>query len=313
MSDEHEPEAGSRPPAERPLPADPPRGDPRRDDPRPADPPTDDSRPEDPRIAEIVAAIRARTPARLLLGRRGGSYRTRDRLALEADHAAAVDAVWRDLDPHRDWPAGFLEEWGFACVASAAATREEHIRRPDRGRILAADAVAVLREACPAGAELQVIVGDGLSAAAVAEQVPRLLPLVAAAALARGWTLGRPILVRHCRVGIMNAIGGILGPRVAVLLVGERPGLRFADSLSAYLAWRPAEHHTDADRNLVATIHAAGTPPDRAAERIIALVAEMMRLGTSGPVIKEVLPAVLPPPTTTARGLPDRPPVNPAP
>lgn len=89
----------------------------------------------------------------------------------------------------------------------------------------------------------------------------------------------------------MNAIGGILGPRVAVLLVGERPGLRFADSLSAYLAWRPAEHHTDADRNLVATIHAAGTPPDRAAERIIALVAEMMRLGTSGPVIKEVLPA----------------------
>lgn len=299
MSDGHGAEPGSRSPAEPSLP----------EELRRADPHT-----EDPRLAALVAAIRARTPARLLLGRRGGSYRTRDRLALEADHAAAVDAVWRSFDPHRDWPAGFCELWRILAVETAAATREEHVRRPDRGRILAADSAADVREGCPSGADLQIIVGDGLSAAAVAVQVPLLLPLLAAAARDRGWTLGRPILVRHCRVGILNAVGEVLAPRVAVLLIGERPGLGAADSLSAYMAFRPALCHTDANRNLVSNIHASGTPPDRAAERISALVAGMMRLGTSGPTLKEVLgPAALPPPKTSVPGLPDRPSVDPAP
>jgi hypothetical protein len=127
-----------------------------------------------------------------------------------------------------------------------------------------------------------------------------------AAARSRGWSLGRPILVRHCRVGILNHIGKILSPRVALLLVGERPGLRSTDSLSAYMAHRPAPHHTDAHRNLVSNIHAAGTPPERAAERIAALAAEMMRLETSGPLVKEVLrqEATLVPTAANARTLP---------
>lgn len=244
---------------------------------------------DDPRVAALVAAIRSRTPARILLERRGGSYRTRDQIALREDHAAAVDAVWRAFDARRDWPAGFRDAWDFVEAASAAATKEEHIRRPDLGRTFSSAAAAQVAAACPHGPDLQVVVGDGLSAGAVATQVPGLLPLLASAAAQRGWSFGRPILVRHCRVGILNQVGAMLAPRVAVLLVGERPGLRSAESLSAYMAYRPAPHHTDAHRNLVSNIHAAGTPAERAAARITAIAAEMIRLETSGPAIKEVI------------------------
>lgn len=243
----------------------------------------------DPRVAALVAAIRGRTPARLLLGRRGGSYQTADQIALRADHAAAIDAVWRGFDPRRDWTAEFFTRWDFLEAETAAGTRDCHVRRPDLGRIFSADSAARIAAACPPGADLQIVVGDGLSASAVVAHVPRLLPLVAAAAASRGWTFGRPIVVRHCRVGILNQVGAILSPQVAVLLVGERPGLRSAESLSAYMAHRPAPHHTDAHRNLVSNIHAAGTPPERAAERIAAIAAEMIRRGTSGTAIKESL------------------------
>jgi ethanolamine ammonia-lyase small subunit len=271
-------------------------------------PPARRTLPDDPRIATLVAAIRARTPARLLLERCGGSYRTRDQLALREDHAAAVDAVWKSLDPRSDWPAGFSEQWDFVAVSSAAATRQDFLRRPDRGRVLAAESAAAVQATCPPGADLQIVVGDGLSAGAVAAQVPRLLQPLVAAVGERGWSLGRPILVRHCRVGILNAVGAILAPRVAVLLIGERPGLRATDSLSAYMAHRPAEHQTDAHRNLVSNIHAAGTPPERAAERIVALAAEMMRLETSGPAIKETLGTIadVPLPAPSTSGLPVR-------
>jgi ethanolamine ammonia-lyase small subunit len=124
-----------------------------------------------------------------------------------------------------------------------------------------------------------------------------LLPLVAELAQAQRWSLGRPIFVRSCRVGIINAIGELLKPRVVVLLIGERPGLQTAESLSAYLAFRPTTGHTDAQRNVVSNIHAAGTPPARAAERIVALATDMMRCSTSGPAIKErLVPQVAAPP-----------------
>lgn len=279
-------------------------------------PPATANAPVAAHTAAFIAAIRDRTPARLLLERRGGSYRTSDQLALREDHAAAVDAVWRAFDPHRDWPADFRERWNFVEAASAATTKEDHIRRPDLGRVFSCDSAAKVVIACPHGADLQIVVGDGLSAGAIAKQVPRLLPLVAAAAARRDWSVGRPILVRHCRVGILNQVGAMLSPRVAVLLIGERPGLRTAESLSAYMAYRPAADHTDAHRNLVSNIHAAGSSPDQAAERITVIVAEMLRLATSGPAIKEVLgqhATLASPQRTTAHTMPSRPSPEPPP
>ena len=235
----------------------------------------------------LLAAIRARTPARLMLSRQGGSSSTAVQVGLRQDHAAAIDAVWRELEPETEWGAAFCSRWRFLKTLSAAATKEDYLRRPDQGRIFSPSSAADVAAECPPGADLQIVVGDGLSASAAAVQVPEVLPLLVAAAEVRHWTVGRPIFVRHCRVGILNHVGLLLEPHVAVLLVGERPGLRMSDSLSAYLAHRPRPGHTDAHRNLVSNIQAAGTSPARAVERIMALVAAMMRRGISGPAIKE--------------------------
>jgi ethanolamine ammonia-lyase small subunit len=105
--------------------------------------------------------------------------------------------------------------------------------------------------------------------------------------------VGRTFAIRHCRVGIMNEIGEALSPEVTVLLIGERPGLATADSLSAYMAYRPRHGHTDADRNLISNIHTRGAKPQDAAARILSLAAKMMESGASGYSIREETPTLL--------------------
>jgi len=163
--------------------------------------------------------------------------------------------------------------------------------RPDLGRQLDDHARAAVAANCPRGAGLQVVVGDGLSAAAVAAQVPRLLPLLVEEARRRGWAVGRPFFVRRCRVGVLNDVGELLDPEVVVLLIGERPGLATAESLSAYMAFRPRQGHTDANRNLISNIHVRGVSPVVAATRIINLAAQMMTARVSGLQVREELPA----------------------
>jgi ethanolamine ammonia-lyase small subunit len=234
----------------------------------------------------LIAAARERTPARVLMGRAGASYRTATQLDLRRDHAAAVDAVRAELDLHRDLGDQLVARWGLFEVRSQARDKVEYLARPDLGRRFAAEAAAGLRD-CPRGADFQVAVGDGLSAAAVAAQVPQLLPLLIEGAARRGWTCGRPFFIRYCRVGILNEIGARLDPAVAVLLIGERPGLAAADSLSAYLANRPRPGHTDAQRNLISNIHSRGTTPAEAADRVLQLASVILRLGRSGVSVKE--------------------------
>ncbi len=235
--------------------------------------------------AQLVAAIRARTPARLLVGRAGPAYRTETQLDLRQDHAAAVDAVQAELD----LPSEFLARWQLFKVRTQAENKADYLLRPDLGRRLGASARADLLLHGTVGADLQVVIGDGLSAAAVAAHIPALLPLLADGARAHGWTFGRPFVVRHCRVGLLNDLGEALDPVVAVLLIGERPGLATAESLSAYLAYRPRPGHSDAQRNLISNIHARGVSPPMAAGRILALAAKLRQLGQSGIEVKEDL------------------------
>ncbi len=149
---------------------------------------------------------------------------------------------------------------------------------------------------CSRGNDIQFAIGDGLSVTAVSAQVPALLPLLLEGARARGWTVGQTFAIRHCRVGILNEIGELLAPKVAVLLIGERPGLATAESLSAYMAYRPGTAHTDANRNLISNIHSRGLSPQAAADRILNLAAQMMALQASGFRIREQLPMAIPRP-----------------
>jgi ethanolamine ammonia-lyase small subunit len=239
-----------------------------------------------------VQAIRDRTPARILAGRAGPSYRTATQLQLRQDHAAARDAVWDEIELEKAFDADLHRRYGLFEVRTRAADKQRFLMRPDLGRRLTDESRQILRERCPAGADLQVVIGDGLSAAAVIAQVPALLPLLEGETRRRGWSFGQPFFVRHCRVGVLNDIGEILNPEVVVLLIGERPGLATAVSLSAYMAYRPRAGHTDARRNLISNIHARGIPPIEAAPRILALAEAMRRLGTSGIAVKESRPGL---------------------
>lgn len=244
-------------------------------------------------LSAALAAVRARTPARLVVGRSGPAYRTATQLQLREDHAAAVDAVRAELDMIRDLGAPLVERFGLLEVATRAADKTQYLLEPESGRRLSDEAKATIAGECPHGADLQIAMGDGLSVAAVIEQVPKLLPLLVAGAMQRGWSVGRPVVIRHCRVGVLNDLGELLEPQIVVLLIGERPGLATAVSLSAYLAFRPRAGHTDAKRNLISNIHARGVETAAAAERILALADQMNARKTSGVAIKEQLSAAI--------------------
>jgi ethanolamine ammonia-lyase small subunit len=256
---------------------------------------------------EALAALRARTPARLVVGRAGTAYRTATQLELREDHAVAVDAVQAELDLARDFGQEFLDRTGLFEIATLAGDKTQYLQRPERGRRLRDESRARIIETCPPRVDLQVAIGDGLSAAAVAAQVPALLPLLQAGARERGWTFGRPFAIRYCRVGVLNDIGAALDPAVVVLLIGERPGLTSAHSLSAYMAFRPRAGHTDAQRNLISNIHARGVDLPTAAERILALAEQMRQQQTSGVAIKECLPKGALPPDSASQKRIERP------
>jgi ethanolamine ammonia-lyase small subunit len=242
-------------------------------------------------FSEALRRIRERTPARIFLGRAGAAYRTGAQLDLREAHAAARDAVRAEFRLETAFSAEFAKLWSLFEVSTEARSKEEYLLRPDLGRRFQEKSTQEIAKRCSRDADIQIAIGDGLSVTAVSAQVPPLLPLVEAGARARGWTLGQTFAIRFCRVGILNAIGELLAPKVAVLLIGERPGLATAESLSAYMAYRPIAAHTDANRNLISNIHSRGLSPQIAADRILNLAAQMMARQASGFQIREQLPA----------------------
>jgi ethanolamine ammonia-lyase small subunit len=238
---------------------------------------------------DLIEKIRARTPARVLADRTGAAYRTATQLQLRQDHAAARDAVRAEFELKKDLSADFVERWKLFVVSTMAASKDEYLRRPDMGRRLDENARTQLTKQCSTNADLQIVIGDGLSVTAVSSQVPPLLPLLAEQAQLRGWTLGQPFTVNYCRVGVMNDVGELLRSKVVVLLIGERPGLATAESLSAYMAYQPRAGHNDSNRNLISNIHVRGLSTEAATSRIINLAEQMRRSQTSGVEVKEEL------------------------
>jgi ethanolamine ammonia-lyase small subunit len=238
---------------------------------------------------EILESAATRTPARIFVSRCGPAYRTATQLQLRSDHAFALDSVHDEVELGRDFPTSFANARGLFQVQSQASCKSEFLLRPDLGRRLSDAAREEIAQRCPRRPTVQIVLGDGLSAAALIRQAPPLLPLLEAEIHTRGWQLGQSFLVRYCRVGIMNDIGDLLAPQTVVLLIGERPGMATAESLSAYLAYCPRNGHTDANRNLISNIHQRGVSCSAAASRIAALLEQMREQQRSGIDIKEQL------------------------
>jgi ethanolamine ammonia-lyase small subunit len=235
---------------------------------------------------EIVRKIRARTPARIFV-ERGLAYSTQMTLELRGAHASAVDAVWTEFDFQKDFPPEFVNQWGLFQVSTKAESKSQFLLRPDLGRAFTDVTRSLIVQRCPNAPDVQIVIGDGLSSAAVRTQVPQLFQFLQQRFRTHRWSVGQSFVVRYSRVGIINDIGDLLSPRVIVLLIGERPGLATAESLSAYMAYSPRTGNTDADRNLVSNIHARGVSPEAAAARITHLAAQMMTLKRSGTTLKE--------------------------
>jgi ethanolamine ammonia-lyase small subunit len=249
-------------------------------------------------------AVEQATTARLFLPGGPSAYDTGSWLRLRADHAAARDAVHHRLDLTRPGLAALARHEPIE-LDTAAPDAARYLTRPELGRRLSAGSAQALveqmkaahREGGEDGAvrdavELALVVGDGLSATAVEAHAGTLVDAILDGADRRGWRVRRPLVVVHrCRVGILNDLGPRLGADVVILLIGERPGLAAADSLSAYLAHRPRPGHTDAERNLVSGIHDRGTPVAVAAVRILDLAGLLLDAGRSGVSVKEELGA----------------------
>jgi len=239
-----------------------------------------------PAWPEVIRKIRARTPARIFVNR-GVAYTTQMELDLRGAHASAVDAVWTEFDLQENFPRDFIARWDLFQVTSQVESKAQFLLRPDLGRRLSDSAKSLLAQRCRRAPNLQIAIGDGLSVAALSAQVPALFPLIHQRAVARGWSVGNSFAVRYCRVGIMNDIGDLLSPQVLVLLIGERPGLATAESLSAYMAYRPRAGCTDAHRNLISNIHLRGVRVEDAADRVVNLASRMLALKLSGATLKE--------------------------
>ena len=202
------------------------------------------------------------TPARLWTGRAGVSYRTATALELRRDHAAAVDAVYAELDVMRDLGADFVRQFGLFELSTETRSKTEYLARPDMGRRFNSEAKDSLWKRCPRGAGLQVVIGDGLSATAIAAQIPTLLPAFLDTASNRGWQIGQPFVVRHCRVGVLNDIGEQLDPQVVVLGVKRGSGrYKSCKRVASKCGWRLACKAAPSDRSRSQTARRSQVTP----------------------------------------------------
>ena len=222
------------------------------------------------------------TPARVGIWRSGPRPKVDHWLRFRADHAAANDAVLREITD------GIFDKQGLFEVCSRAETKDEYLTRPDLGRLLSDEAEKSIRQKCLTGAQVQVVLGDGLSAMAIEKNAPEFLPAFEEVIKSYNLHLGQGFLVRHCRVGVMNAIGEILAPEVMVLLIGERPGLVTAESMSAYLCYRPTKKTIESDRTLVSNIHPGGIPAIEAAAHVAGIVKDVFEAKASGLRLRDI-------------------------
>jgi ethanolamine ammonia-lyase small subunit len=226
-----------------------------------------------------------RTPARVALGRAGASLPTRHVLELGLAHAQARDAIHTALD--LDWLEAGLRDRGLATlrVSSAAAGRDAYLRRPDHGRRLSADSRSALMAARQASPDLALVVGDGLSSAAVHEQAAGVL----AALMPRlaHLTCTPIVLASQARVALGDEIGEVLNARAVAILLGERPGLSAPASLGIYLTFAPRVGRTDAERNCISNIRTGGLTAEQGARQLDWLLGQAFARQLTGVALKD--------------------------
>ena len=236
---------------------------------------------QNPRDAEALARMKTRTNARIGVGRAGARYNTQTLLTLRADHAAARDAVFLDVDQK------ILDGLGLFTVESRCKSKNEFLTRPDLGRQLTEEACEKIRASCVLNPDIQIFAADGLSSTAISANLPDLLPCLLDGLKNKRLVVGTPFFVKNGRVGIMEPVSELLGARVICVLIGERPGLATAESMSAYIAYNARVGMEEALRTVGSNIHASGVPAVEAGAYLAKLLCRVHEAKASGINLRE--------------------------
>ena len=231
---------------------------------------------ENPQNRERFAAMKQKTPARLGCGKAGARYKTLTMLRFRADHAAAQDTVFSQV------PEDFAEKNGMLAVQTRCQSKDQYLTRPDLGRSFDEKNREILRTRLPQKPRVQLVVGDGLSSAAILANAPDCLAAIRDGLKLRGIDPGKTVFVRYCRVGAGDAIGDVTGAEVVCMLVGERPGLVTDKSMSCYITYGAHTGVLESCRTVVSNIHAQGTPAVEAGAHIAGLLETILKKKVSG-------------------------------
>jgi len=207
-------------------------------------------------------------------------------LLFQADHAVTQDAIYGGINPE------VLAQFPLFTVQTLVKDRTEYLLRPDLGRRLSEEAKAIIAERCIKKPQVQIVVGDGLSAAAINNNLGLIYPVIEQGLRSAGISIGTPFFIKYARVGVINDVNDIIGADVVVILIGERPGLGIADAMSAYMGWRPTAGKTDADRDVICMItNNGGINPLEGGALVVELIQKTLRYQASGIELKRKLAA----------------------
>lgn len=225
---------------------------------------------------DSVVRMKGKTPARIGVGRSGPRLKTQTLLTLRADHAAARDAVFKDVDEK------LLEQLGLFSVKTCCKDKNEFLTRPDLGRAFDNETIEKIKSECKKDIDVQLILSDGLSSTAIEANAAKILPALEEGLKDKGYSVGTNFFVKFGRVACEDAICEALGAKVVCILIGERPGLATAESMSAYIAYKATVGMPESRRTVVSNIHSAGIPAVEAGAYIADVIEMIMNAKASG-------------------------------
>lgn len=226
---------------------------------------------------EQLDSLKRSTPARIAVWRSGTRYKTETMLRFLADHAAARDAV------HKELPENLIERLKLPIFQTKCTSKDEFLTRPDLGRRLASESREKLKN-FTADSQKRVVIffADGLSTTAIDTNGEDTYRSALEGFKSYGIEVNSPFLIKYGRVPIEDEVSEITGAEVVVLLIGERPGLATAESMSAYIAYKAAVGMDEARRTVISNIHKNGTPAIEAGAYIADIVKTMLEKKASG-------------------------------
>ena len=236
---------------------------------------------ENPANGPAFLALKAKTPARIGVGRAGARYKTVTLLRFRADHAAAQDSVFSQV------PESFYKSNNLVYVKTKCEDKDEYLTRPDLGRRFDEQNQAIIKETCGPHPKVLLVIGDGLSSAAIEANAMDCARAIRQGLSAYGIELGKTLFIQYCRVGASDHIGSLTDAELVCMLVGERPGLVTAESMSAYLTYNPRIGVPESARTVVSNIHRQGTPAVEAGAHIASLIRQMLEKKCSGVAIRQ--------------------------